>query len=243
LNEVEKIHLQNEEECISGNKKFLAIIGHDIKTPMGSIIGFLSLLKEGVFRWDRSKIDENIDIALFSARRTLIMLDNLLEWALSERMSKSFKPEIVDFSELLNEEIKNTVLSALQKQINIKNSVGSYYNVIVNRNMVKSIIRNLLNNAIKYSYKNGSIDISAKKINGFLEIIVKDYGIGINSDVLDTIFNSDGYTSTLGTQNESGTGFGLLVCKDFVNSHKGKIWIISEPGEGSEFHFTLPLSP
>lgn len=108
--------------------------------------------------------------------------------------------------------------------------------------MVKSILRNLLSNAIKFSHKFGKIDIGAKKNNDFLEITIKDYGIGINSEIANTILNPNNHTSTLGMGNESGTGFGLLLCKEFIDIHRGKIWIISKPGEGSEFKFTLPLS-
>ncbi len=242
LYKIKKLHELKEKEWIAGNKKLLAIIGHDIKTPMSSIIGFLSLLKEGVHEWDRSKIEEHIDIALISATRTYSLFDNLLQWALAENISKSFQPEFIDFDEILNEETENIQLFTSQKQINIKSLILPDEKVFADKNMVKSILRNLLSNAIKFSHEFGKIDISAKKNNDFLEITIKDYGVGINSEIINTIFSSNNHISTLGTGNEPGTGFGLLLCKEFIDIHRGKIWIISNPGEGSEFKFTLPLS-
>lgn len=242
LYKLKKLHELKEKEWIAGNKKLLATIGHDIKTPMSSIIGFLSLLKEGVHEWDRSKIEENIDIALSAATKTYSLLDNLLQWALAENISKSFQPEFIDFGEILNEETENIELFTSQKHININSLVLPNEKVFADKNMVKSILRNLLNNAIKYSHKHGKIDISTKRNKGFLEITIKDYGVGINSEIVNTIFSSDNHISILGTGNEPGTGFGLLLCKEFIDIHKGKIWIISKPGEGSEFKFTLPLS-
>jgi signal transduction histidine kinase len=237
-----KLHELKEKELIAGNKKLLASIGHELKTPMSSIIGFLELLKEGVHKWDRGKIEEHLDIALISSKRTYLLLDNLLQWAITQNTIKSFQPEFIDFNKLLHEEIENIELFAIQKQINIITSAFSNEKVLADRNMVKSILRNLLTNAIKYSHKHGNIDISTKKNNGFLEISIKDYGVGMNNETAITIFNTHSYVSALGTDNEPGTGFGLLFCKELIDTLKGKIWIVSKPGEGSEFKFTLPIS-
>ena len=237
-----KLHELKEKKWISENKKLFAIIGHDLKTPMGLIIGFLSLLKEGIHEWDTRKVEENIDIALIEATKTYSLLDNMLQWATAENINQSFKPEFIDFNVLLNEEIENAGLFALQKQIDIITQIFSNEKVFVDKNMVKSILRNLLNNAIKFSYKFGKIYIKTKRNYKFLEITIKDDGIGIHSEIAGTIFSSDNHISNLGTCNEPGTGFGLLICKEFIDIHKGKIWIISKPGEGSEFIFTLPLS-
>ena len=209
---------------------------------MSSIIGFLSLLKEEVHEWERNRIEENINIALIAAKKTYFLLDNLLQWAIAENIIKSFQPEFIDFNVLLNEELENIDLLATQKQINIISPVFSKEKVFADKNMVKSILRNLLNNAIKYSYKLGKIYISTKKNKGFLKITIKDCGVGINSEIVNTIFSSNNHISTLGTYDEPGTGFGLLLCKEFIDIHKGKIWTVSKPGEGSEFNFTLPVS-
>ena len=137
--QLKKLHEIREKEWIDGNKKLLAIIGHDIKTPMSSIIGFLSLLKEEVHEWERNRIEENINIALIAAKKTYFLLDNLLQWAIAENIIKSFQPEFIDFNVLLNEELENIDLLATQKQINIISPVFSKEKVFADKNMVKSI--------------------------------------------------------------------------------------------------------
>ena len=239
--QIKKRYELKEKERIAGNKNLLAIIGHDLKTPMSAMIGFLSLLKEKVHEWDKNKIEENINIALIAARKANFLLDNLLQWGIAENSSKSFQPEIIDFNALLNEEIENVDLFASQKQINFNFLVLPDEKVFADKNMVKSILRNLLNNAIKYSHKSGKIDVITRKNERFLEITIKDYGIGIKSGIVNAIFSSDDHTSTLGTYSEAGTGIGLMLCKKFIDIHESRIWIDSEPGEGSELSFTLPL--
>lgn len=242
LNKLRKLHKLKEKEWIAEYKKLLAIIGHDLKTPMSSMIGFLSLMKDGANTWDRNKIEENVDIALISATRTYSILDNLLQWALTENISNFFQPELIDFGEILNEETENIQLFTSQKQININSLVLPNEKVFADKNMVKSILRNLLTNAIKYSHKHGDIEISTIKNNKFLEVSIKDYGVGMKNEIANTLFSARNHISNRGTGNEPGTGFGLMLCKEFIDIHKGKIWIISKLGEGSEFKFTLPYS-
>ena len=237
---LKQVHEQKEKELIAANKKLIAIIGHDIKSPMSLIISYLNLLKDGVHKLDKIKIEEKVDIALNATQKTYSLADNLLEWAYAERFGNSFQPESIDFNRLLIEVTENIKAFASYKQIEIRTLIFSEFRVYADENMVKTIIRNLLNNAIKYSYKSGEIEIRAKSTKGFLEISVKDFGTGIKNT--DVIFNPNNYISTLGTENESGTGFGLLLCKEFVEIQQGKIWAISNTGHGSEFKFTLPLS-
>lgn len=242
LNHLKEIHNQKEKVWIANNKKLLKIIGHDIKSPMSSIIGFLNLLKHGVHEFDRQKIENYIDIALQASQATYILLDNLLEWAMAENIEASFKPEVIDFDKLLESEIKNLEIFTSSKQIEIQYQTPSNKVVFADKKMVKSILRNLLNNAIKYSHRLSKITITTKNKIEFLEIAIKDDGVGMNSEVIRTIFNSNNNTSTQGTFDEPGTGIGLLLCKEFVEIHKCKILVLSRPGKGSVFKFTLPLS-
>jgi signal transduction histidine kinase len=242
LNHLKEIHNQKEKVWIANNKKLLKIIGHDIKSPMSSIISFLNLLKHGIHEFDRSKIENYIDIALQASQATYILLDNLLEWAMTENIEASFKPEIIDFDELLESEIKNLEIFTSSKQIEIHFQTPSSKVVFADNKMVKSILRNLIHNAIKYSHRHGKITITTKNKGEFLEIAIKDDGVGMNSEVIRTVFNSSNNSSTLGTFDESGTGLGLLLCKEFVEIHKCKIWVLSQSGKGSIFKFTLPLT-
>ena len=242
LDDLEELHFQKEKEWLAGNKKLLGIIGHDIKSPMSSIIGFLGLLKNGIHKLSRSEIEKDIDIALFAAQKTFFLVDILLDWAIAENISKSYKPEILDFGKILEDEIKNIEIFISAKQIEIPDRNHDNRVVFADKKMVKSILRNLLNNAIKYSHKSGKIDITTEKKRDFLEVSIKDNGVGISKDIINTIFSSNNHISTLGTFEESGTGFGLLLCKEFIDMHKCKIWVLSKQGEGSMFKFTLPLS-
>lgn len=242
LQKLKEKHALEVENLIEKNKKLIAVIGHDVRTPIGAIIGFLANLKEKHNEFDKNKIESYLDIALISARRSLLLFDNLLEWVLAENTIKSFRQENVDLSDMLLEETGNVTLFASQKQIKIKTDNLLKEKVFIDKNMIGSVLRNLLNNAIKYTSKNGEISISAKKCDEFAEISIKDNGMGIKKELQDIIFTTNAFTSALGTEYESGSGFGLLLCKEFIDFHGGKIWIISEPGNGSEFKFTLPIS-
>nr|WP_321451368.1 HAMP domain-containing sensor histidine kinase [uncultured Carboxylicivirga sp.] len=235
-------HEQSEKRLIAQNKRLIAIIGHDIKSPVSAIISFLGFLKDGVSEWDRKVVEEYIDVVLTSAESTLNLLESILFWALAEDFNDSYEPNNIDFNNILADETKNLELFASVKNINISLPVSSEIKIYADKNMVKSVFRNLLSNAIKYSHMNGRIDISVLYKNGFVETTIKDYGVGITSEVSDTLLNSNNKISTMGTNNESGTALGLSLCKEFIDIHKGKIWIVSIPGKGSEFKFTLPLS-
>ncbi|MFZ5942457.1 MAG: sensor histidine kinase [Bacteroidota bacterium] len=242
LDQLRELYKQQEKTLIEENKKHLAIVAHDIKNPMSSIIGFLGLILDRINSLDKKELEEYIRIALVSAEKTHVLLENLLGWAMSENANKSFNPLPLDIQLLLAEEINNIEILASQKKISIHIPVSTREKVLADVFMIKSVLRNLLSNAIKYSHENGRIDISTLRNNGFLEISIKDYGIGIKGETVNEIFSSGNKVSTLGTGDESGTGFGLLLCKEFIDMHNGKIWINSKPGDGSEFIFSLPVS-
>ncbi|MBN1183642.1 MAG: HAMP domain-containing histidine kinase [Bacteroidales bacterium] len=243
LLKLKRMHEFELKSIERNNKKLIAIIAHDIKAPMSSIVGFLSLLKDNIFVMDRNNISEYVDRVLHSAQKTFNLLDDILEWAFAEKAVNMFHQEHIKLNDLLTEEIGSIKLILLQKKIKItlKNILAE--TVFIDKQMIKAVLRNLINNAIKYSFESGEIIIDTKKNKGFVEVSILDEGVGIQKNLQDKIFTKKGYNSTLGTKNEAGSGFGLLLCKEFIDIHNGKIWIISEPGGGSEFKFTLPLSP
>jgi signal transduction histidine kinase len=227
-------------EIVSTNGKFLAIIAHDLRSPFSSIIGILELLKMSLKEFDKAEVEEYVDIVYKSANNTLVLLDNLLVWAVSQNKEKNFKPVKINLYELLREEIENLRTLAEQKQITINQSIGSEVNVTADLQMVKTILRNLISNAIKYSNSNGEISIDAQEDNQFVEVAIEDNGTGISSEIRKKLFKIDTLQSTPGTNNEQGTGLGLLLCKEFVELHGGSIRVESEAGKGSRFSFTLP---
>jgi signal transduction histidine kinase len=159
------------------------------------------------------------------------------------KYSKDIQKEYINLNKLIEEAKESVLFNAIQKKIDIKiiNNVKQN-EVFIDENMIKSVLRNLLNNAIKFTQNEGEVSINTKQYKNHMEISVKDNGMGIKKEKRETIFNTDYYETMLGTNNETGTGFGLLICKEFINKHGGKIWITSEPGIGSEFKFTIPIS-
>ncbi len=227
-------------EIVSTNGKFLSIIAHDLRSPFSSIIGILELLKMSLkeFNWD--EVEEYINLVYNSANNTLVLLDNLLLWAVSQNKEKNFIPVKINLYELLDEEIESLKTLALQKQITMSHKVEPGLNVIADLQMVKTIFRNLINNAIKYTHAYGKIVITAVENNQFVEVTVNDNGTGISDKERKKLFKIDSFHSTPGTRNEKGTGLGLLLCKEFVELHGGNIRVESEAGKGSRFSFTLP---
>ena len=227
-------------EIVSTNAKFLSIIAHDLRSPFSSIIGILELLKMSLKDFNKDQIEEYVNIVYNSANNTLVLLDNLLVWAVSQNKEKNFRPVKINLYELLREEIENLKTLASQKQIMLKHSVNHDLNVTADLQMVKTIIRNLISNAIKYTNVNGEITINATELNKYVEVAINDNGVGISTENQKKLFQIDKIHTTPGTHAEKGTGLGLLLCKEFVELHGGKLRIDSETGKGSRFAFTLP---
>ena len=237
-----KVELRNSKllEIISTNGKFLSIIAHDLRSPFSSIIGILELLKLSLKEFNKDEIEEYINLVYNSANNTLGLLDNLLQWAIAQNIEKTFKPVKINLYELLIDEIESLKTLAQQKQISMIEAIEPELNVSADLQMVKTILRNLICNAIKYTNRYGKIIISASGNKQFVEIAIKDNGIGISAEDKIKMFKVEELHSTPGTHNEKGTGLGLLLCKEFVELHGGTLLLESKAGNGSRFAFTLP---
>ena len=240
LNDLVKDDKIKLADVVSTNAKFLSLIAHDLRNPFNAIIGILDLLEEGFDDYSKTEIQKLISIANNSAIRTLSLLDNLLTWSVSQNTEKNFNPIKINLRELIINEFESFNSSAAQKQISMDHSVIPNLYVTADLQMVKTIFRNLISNAIKFSKTGGIILIRATEGKQFVEIEVQDNGIGISEKTQKKLFKIEEFRSTSGTNNEQGTGLGLMFCKEFVGRHGGKIWIESEPEKGSKFKFTLP---
>jgi signal transduction histidine kinase len=221
--------------------KFFSIIAHDLKSPFNSIMGFSELLNISYDDYtDEEKRDfaKNIFQSSYGAFR---LLENLLEWARIQTNRTEFKPETINLKNLINEIIQIHFLSAHNKNINLINNVTQNFLVYSDKNMASTIIRNLISNAIKFTNIGGEIIISAKLNANDTEVAISDNGMGIPEKVLPLLFRIDEDVKTIGTQGETGTGIGLILCKEFVERNSGKIWVKSKVDKGSTFFFTLPL--
>ena len=227
-------------ELNASKDKFFSIIAHDLKNPFNTIIGFSEMLKEEVKSGDHESIGEYAGLINTSAVQTFRLLENLLEWANSQRGKILFSPIPIKLSELYNEELSVLNDMAKGKDIELKSSYPENLTIFADKNMMKTILRNLISNAIKFTHKNGKVEVKAMIGNRLVEISVSDTGIGMTNETKAKLFKIDANLSTPGTENEKGTGLGLFLCKEFIEKHGGKIWVESEPGKGSTFKFILP---
>jgi PAS domain S-box-containing protein len=221
--------------------KFFSIIAHDLKSPFNSILGFSEILKDEVKNLDIGTIAQYASIINSTATNTYQLLENLLEWSLSQQQKMPFDPAPMFLNHLINAEIQNLKHHAGLKNIELTCTFGENIIITADENMLSTIIRNLITNAIKFTEKNGKIVITARVHGNEVEVSVADTGIGIKPEAIDKLFKIETSFTTRGTENEKGTGLGLLLCKEFIEKHHGKIWVESEPGNGSRFIFVLPV--
>lgn len=236
-----EIYAAELKELNATKDKFFGIIAHDLKNPLSSLIGASELLINYVNQLDKDNI-LNISMLLHgSAQQGYALLENLLEWS----MTQTGKLEFYAQKMILNEVIKDTIsifkTQATNKNVDLQCKINGILEAEIDKNLISSVLRNLLSNAIKFTPKNGKVSILAHKVLNNIEICVKDTGIGIPEEIGNNIFRIDIKYTREGTEQEKGTGLGLLLCKEFIERHGGKIWVESKLGEGSEFKFTLPL--
>lgn len=240
---LEKIIEQRKDEIaeiIASNKKYISILAHDLKSPFSSIYGVLGLLKDCIHENNLDEMEEYIDIASSSALNTTNLIENILAWATSQKKDTGFYPVRINLVRLINQEIENSSLSVKLKKLSLEHSIDPDLNVSADLQMTKTILRNLINNAIKFTNPFGNIIISAIEVNSLVEITVLDNGIGISPEVQLELFH-DGTTQSISDENHvRGKGLGLLLCREFVNIHGGTIRVESQKGKGSSFIFTLP---
>lgn len=237
----EKIEAQLRELNATKDKLF-AIIAHDLRSPFTNILGFSEFLIENVNDIGVAESEEYLTEINSSAKSTLILLENLLNWAKSQTGQMSFNPEKMIFSDVILEIIKLNKSLAKNKDISLNYFSSDEIEVYADENMLKTILRNLISNAIKFTNSEGHISVLAISKQDHVEITISDDGIGINEESLKELFNIASNKSTLGTAKEKGSGLGLLLCKEFIEEHDGRIWVESEEGKGSNFKFTLPLN-
>ncbi len=239
----DELHEQSEKlkQVNSTKDKFFSIIAHDLKNPFNSIAGFTDLLIENNDKYDETKRLKFFKIIKGSTAKVSSLLDNLLIWANSQSGNLKFNPKKIDLMKQVTDVVSFLEIQAINKDIAIFNKVEKNIFVKADENMLDTILRNLISNAIKFTEAKGEINIYSVLKNDFVEITVKDNGIGISASEIEAIFSVNEISSSLGTSNEQGSGLGLILCRDFVESHGGKIWVGSKVNQGSEFKFTLPI--
>ena len=230
----------NLKELNAIKDKFFSIIAHDLKTPFNGILGFSEILKEEARNLDVDSIFSYADIINSTAKQAFNLLENLLEWALLQQNGFIFEPRRIFINPLIENEIRGLKYNANKKNIAILYDTTEEIIITADEKMVCSMLRNLISNAIKFTPKEGKINIEAKMKADHVEISISDTGVGIGKDEIKKLFRNETSFTSKGTENEKGTGLGLILCNEFVEMHGGTISVESEIGEGSTFTISIP---
>lgn len=236
-----KKYAEELKQLNSTKDKFFSIIAHDLKNPFITILGFSDLLHTDYAELTDEERLFYIDEMKKSAEISHSLLQNLLLWSRSQTGRIEFNPQKYNFHDIVHDNIDLLKASAEKKQIQITHNIPDELIIIADEDMLNTIIRNLITNSIKFTNKGGMITVKAVQTTGVAEITVSDNGVGMNESVRNNLFKLDATHSTSGTENEAGSGLGLMLCKEFIEKNGGTFRVESEENVGSKFIFTLPI--
>jgi nitrogen fixation/metabolism regulation signal transduction histidine kinase len=222
------------------NRKLLTIISHDLRTPFSSVLSLSGIMLQKYDALDKEKMEHYLKTILSCARNAQTMIAELTEWAQTHREDWNVVPQKFNCHELVLEVIKESKTAAESKDIELINDISPEYWIETDRNMLRIILRNLISNAIKFSFRNSEIIVSAKSRAAHYQFSVIDYGVGMEPQYAEQIFCSGVNSSITGTAGEKGLGIGLSICQELIGKLEGRIWVESKLGDGSSFHFEIP---
>ncbi len=238
----EEIVLKNEslQQSIAEKDKFFAILAHDLRSPLSSFLGLAEVMAEDINTMSMPEIEEITKSLHQSATNLFQLLENLLEWSTLKKGNFECRPEKISLNRLIQRSMDPVLESAKRKNIVLALNLEQTYFVECDLKMTETVFRNLISNALKYTEQGGIISMSAKALpNALIQVSISDTGIGMSREIIDKLFLLNEQITRKGTEGESSSGLGLLICKEFVEKQGGKIWAESEVGKGSTFHFTL----
>jgi signal transduction histidine kinase len=221
--------------------KLLSILAHDLRSPFSSILGSAEILSDDFENLGAKEVRQLLGFIRKSAEETLVLLENLLAWAKTQTGRLSFSPKPLTLTKVLKRVLETGKLGAHSKNIALSVGVSDQLKVYSDENMLETILRNLISNAVKFTHSGGSIHVSARTVETHAEISVSDSGIGMSPAKIKNLFSLGKNQSTRGTEDEAGSGLGLIFCEELVVRQNGKIWAESELGKGSRIKFTTPL--
>jgi signal transduction histidine kinase len=238
----EEIKLKNELlQIINAEKdKFFSIVAHDLRGPLSAFVMATQILTEQIQTMDIEEIREIAMSMKTSATNIYSLLENLLEWSRLRRGGMDFIPEIINLKKSVSACIDILSESAVKKRIGIENAIPDNLVIFADNHMFDTVVRNLISNAIKFTSPGGKVRVSAElKDENLIEVKISDTGIGMSPTLKNKLFHLSEKTSRQGTEGEPSSGLGLLLSKEFIEKHGGKIWAESEEGVGSTFYFTI----
>ncbi|MFP4025233.1 MAG: ATP-binding protein [Thiohalospira sp.] len=240
----EEIEVQRKklDELNASKDKFFSIIAHDLRNPIAGFLNLTEVLTQNFDTYSGAESKEFIDIMNQASKQLYNLLENLLQWSRAQTGRMDYNPKIISLKEITDNTIDLLMMNIEDKKIKIIVKIDGQLKVYADENMVTTVVRNLISNAIKFSHPEDSITIRAKISNKIAEVSVIDQGVGIKKEDQKKLFKIDSHITTPGTSNESGTGLGLILCKEFIEKNGGEIWVESEINKGSAFKFTLPVN-
>ncbi|GIV46240.1 MAG: hypothetical protein KatS3mg036_1058 [Ignavibacterium sp.] len=229
------------KQANASKDKFFSIIAHDLRTPLIGLIGYAEILSEDIDELELSEIKEYSKNIVDISRQTIKLLSNLLEWSRLQTGKIQFNPSDVKIYSIVENIFQLLKSNAQHKEIQLLNSTNVNHIAYADDNMIYSVLNNLISNAIKFTRTGGKIEVSSEQKGEEIIVSVKDNGVGIDEENLKNLFELDKSFTTPGTENEKGSGLGIILCRDFIKKHGGRIWVDSKVGEGTTFFFTLPV--
>ena len=237
-----KVKLSKALQASNSSKdKVLSIISHDLVNPFNVLLGFSELQIEDFKDGNIDEAKHKGEIIYKTTSETFNLVTNLLNWARSQRGKITLMPVTFDIVTLMEEVCAITANMAKSKGIDLRQKTKERIEIVADKDLIRTVLLNLVSNALKYTHDGGIVELEAEQKDKNVVIWVKDNGIGISKEKISTLFGENEIASTLGTNNEKGTGLGLIVCKEFIEKHNGMLSVTSEEGKGSVFSFTLPL--
>jgi PAS domain S-box-containing protein len=236
-----KKYVRDLEELNTHKESVLAILSHDLRSPLSAIIGTAKYLKDHFHKMKPDAVQEMLDLLYKSSTDELEMLDYLVEWARIKYASDVFSPSQIKLTEYINKVFETLSETALINTINLHHEIEEDTSVFADGKMLISIIQNIVSNAIKHTGKGGTITVSAKSKDDKIIVQVKDTGIGMSKEIMEKLFTPQMKTLSEARKKNKGAGIGLLLVKGFLEKNDGEIWVESIEGEGSSFYFTLPI--
>ena len=236
---------ENEKKLVQLNvdkDRFLSILSHDLRSPFNALIGLSNVLKEDLRELPMVDIEEIVSNINNTIRNTYNLLEEILIWAKAQEGKIPFNPKSLNFKDICKNILATLEVNAKVKNIRINCLVADGCQVFAEAEMLKTVLRNLVSNAIKFTNSGGLVTISCEQKASEITISVADNGVGIKDEDLPNLFDISQVITTKGTSDEPGTGLGLLLCKEFVEKHRGKIWVESKIGMGTNVKFTIPIS-
>lgn len=244
LNQQDKLNVQfTELKAINATRdKFFSIIAHDLRNPISAFMGVSDFLVTTFQELTLDEIKEFLDDVNSSAKSLYELLENLLLWSRSQRGLINYHPNKLDLKGIVENNLDLLKFNADNKKITLDYEMEKEFKIYADPNMINTVLRNLITNAIKFTHENGLVRVKCISEGDYCRISVCDNGVGMSEEHSKSLFQLEGNVSTVGTHQESGTGLGLILCREFVERHTGRIWVESKIGEGSKFHFTIPIA-